>query len=95
MGYQMHQRNTATKVNTTRSTRSTRKHLKAFTRLASADRYATACAAAYRLSCDLLALGQPQATIAADLAALSGLLPVLLVAEIVQAASERAEGGQQ
>lgn len=84
-------RNKTAKVNTTRSTR---KHLAGFKRLARADRYATACNAAFRLAGELLKLGQSQATIARDLAALSGL-PVLLLAEIVQAARDRAEGGQQ
>lgn len=80
--------------NNAKTTKSPRRLLPAFKRVARAETYAPACAAAYRLAGELLKLGQAPANIAADLAALSGL-PVLLLAEIVQAASERAEGGQQ
>lgn len=84
--------------NNAKTTKSPRRLLPAFKRVARAETYAPACAAAYRLAGELLALGQSPAVIAADLAALNGAgLPTLLLAEIVQAARDRAvhtqEGG--
>ena len=77
-----------------KSTKSAKSLLPAFKRVARAETYAPACAAAYRLAGELLKLGQPIEVIAADLAALNGAgLPLLLLVEVVQAASLRAKEG--
>lgn len=78
----------------TKYAKSPRRLLPAFKRVARAETYAPACAAAYRLAGELLKLGQHPAAVAADLAALNGAgLPLLLLVEVVQAASLRAKEG--
>lgn len=70
-----------------RGTQSTPRHYPLFRRVASAKGYGNACAAVYRLSCELLKLGQTPATVTHDISGLvhvsDGQLDRLDVFEIV------------